>query len=154
MSGRWGEELTDFEQYTAEYSPELTRFCIKLCVNVEDAEDLFQDTWTRAFEKFEQYRPEYNFKNWLFAICANIFKNSKKEKYNSTKAIFNSDEEKERFMRSIPGAQKDIDEPCRLAEVGHVKQKFRICHIRRERCIRCQKLCQSTHHLTKPLYGK
>ena len=127
MSGRWGEELTDFEQYTAEYSPELTRFCIKLCVNVEDAEDLFQDTWTRAFEKFEQYRPEYNFKNWLFAICANIFKNSKKEKYNSTKAIFNSDEEKERVMRSIPGAQKDIDEYLDLqAAILSLPKKHRV----------------------------
>ena len=101
--------MTDFEQYTAEYSPELTRFCLKLCGNAHDAEDLFQDTWTRAFEKIEQYRPEYSFKNWLFAICANIFKNSKKEKYNSAKAIFGSEEEKERFLRSIPGAQQDID---------------------------------------------
>ena len=80
MFGRWGEDLTDFEQYTAEYSPELSRLCMKLCGNALDAEDLFQDTWTRAFEKNEQYRPEYSFKNWLFAICANIFKNSKKEK--------------------------------------------------------------------------
>ena len=101
--------MTDFERYTADYSPELTRFCMKLCGNVHDAEDLFQDTWTRAFDRFEQYDPAYSFKSWLFAICANIFRNSKKQKYNSARAEFATGEEKERFIRSIPDAQQDID---------------------------------------------
>lgn len=119
--------MTDFERYTAEYSPELTRFCIKLCGNVHDAEDLFQDTWTRAFEKFDQYRPEFSFKNWLFAICANIFKNSRKEKYNSARAIFSSEEEKERFIRSIPGAEQDIDAYLDLhAAILSLPKKHRI----------------------------
>ena len=101
--------MTDFERYAAEYSPELTRFCMKLCGSVHDAEDLFQDTWARAFDRFDQYRPEYSFKSWLFAIGANTFKNSKKQKYNSSKALFASPEEKERFVGSIPAAERDID---------------------------------------------
>ena len=63
-----GEDLTDFERYVAEYSPQLTRFCMKLCGNIDDAEDLFQDTWARAFDKIDQYRPAYSFESWLFAI--------------------------------------------------------------------------------------
>ena len=101
--------MTDFERYTAVYSPELTRFCMKLCGDVHDAEDLFQDTWTRVFDRFEQYDPEQSFKSWLFAICANIFKNSKKQKYNSSRAVFSSKEEKERFLLSIPDVEKDLD---------------------------------------------
>ena len=127
MSGGWGEDLTDLEQYTAEYSPDLTRFCMKLCGNDEDAEELFQNTWTRAYEKYEQYRPEYSFKNWLFAICVNTFKNSKREKYNSAKAIFNSVEEKERFINSIPGAQRDIDAYLDLhAAIMSLPKKHRV----------------------------
>lgn len=101
--------MTDFEGYVEEYSTELTRFCMKLCGNIHDAEDLFQDTWARAFDKFKQYRPEYSFKSWLFAICANTFKNAKKHQYNSTKAVFASQEEKERFIRSIPAQEQDVD---------------------------------------------
>ena len=101
--------MTEFERYVEEYSFELTHFCMKLCGNIHDAEDLFQDTWARAFDRFEQYRPEYSFKSWLFAICANIFKNSKKHKYNTTKAVFASEEEKERFIRSIPDKEQDVD---------------------------------------------
>lgn len=104
-----GEDLTDFERYVAEYSPDLTRFCMKLCGDIHDADDLFQDTWTRALDKFEQYQPQQSFKSWLFAICANTFKNAKKQKYNSAKAIFATEEEKERFILSIPCEEKDID---------------------------------------------
>lgn len=104
-----GEDLTDFDRYTAEYSPELTRFCMKLCGNVHDAEDLFQDTWARAFERIDQYDAIYSFKKWLFAICANTFKNAKKNKYHSSKVLFSSQEEKEAFLRSIPAKEQDID---------------------------------------------
>ena len=78
--------MTDFERYVAEYSRELTRFCIKLCGDVHDAEDLFQDTWARALDKFDQYDQSSSFKSWLFTICANLFRNSKKLKYKSSKA--------------------------------------------------------------------
>ncbi len=101
--------MTDFERCVAEYSPRLTRFCMKLCGNIHDAEDLFQDTWARALDKFDQYRPSYSFESWLFAICANLYKNSKKLKYNSSKATFATQEEKERFIRSIPTEEKDVD---------------------------------------------
>ena len=56
--------MTDFERYVAEYSRELTRFCIKLCGDVHDAEDLFQDTWARALDKFDQYDQSSSFKSW------------------------------------------------------------------------------------------
>ena len=115
--------MTEFERYTAEYSPELTRFCMKLCGNVHDAEDLFQDTWARAFERIDQYDPSLSFKNWLFAICANIFKNSKKLKYNSSKVVFSSQEEKERFISSIPAAEQDIDGYLDLHAAVHALSK-------------------------------
>ena len=101
--------MADFDRYVADYSRELTRFCMKLCGNIHDAEDLFQDTWAQAFDKFDRYSPEYSFKSWLFTICANIFKNSAKSKYNTSKAVFNSEEEKERFINSIPAGERDID---------------------------------------------
>ena len=101
--------MTDFERYVAEYSRELTRFCIKLCGDVHDAEDLFQDTWARALDKFDQYDQSSSFKSWLFTICANLFRNSKKLKYNSSKAVFSTKEEKEKFLNSIPDQETDVD---------------------------------------------
>ena len=115
--------MTDFERYVAEYSPDLTRFCMKLCASRHDAEDLFQDTWARAFDRFDQYLPENSFKSWLFAICANTFKNAKKNKYNSSKAVFATEEEKERFIRSIPAREQDIDAYLDLHTALHALPK-------------------------------
>lgn len=115
--------MTDFERYVAEYSPDLTRFCMKLCADVHDAEDLFQDTWARAFDKFDRYKPENSFKSWLFTVCVNCFKNSKREKYNSSKAVFSTPEEKERFIRSIPAGEQDIDAYLDLHTAIHTLPK-------------------------------
>ena len=85
------------------------RFCFKLCGNQYDAEDLFQDTWTKALAHFPHYQSKKSFKNWLFAICANTFRDSSKEKYNTSKALFQSAEEKERFLNSLPARDQDVD---------------------------------------------
>ena len=101
--------MTDFDRYVSMYSRDLTRLCLKLCADPHDAEDLFQDTWTRAFDYIDRYSSDHSFKTWLFTICVNIFKNSSKSKYNTTKLNFNDSDEKERFLNSIPDDQPDID---------------------------------------------
>lgn len=119
--------MTDFEKYVALYSRDLTRFCMKLCASEHDAEDLFQDTWARALDRIEQYDETRSFKSWLFAICANLFKNSGKSKYNSARHIFATDEEKERFMRSIPDEEKDIDAYIALhTAISELPKKHRV----------------------------
>ena len=101
--------MTDFDRYVSLYSQDLTRLCLKLCADPHDAEDLFQDTWTRAFDKIDRYSSDYSFKTWLFTICVNIFKNSAKSKYNTAKLNFADSDEKERFLDSIPDETEDID---------------------------------------------
>ena len=108
-----GDKVEDkylvFEKYIEQYSERLSRLCCNLCRNYADADDLFQDTWARALDKFDQYDQNSSFKSWLFTICANLFRNSKKLKYNSSKAVFSSKEEKEKFLNSIPDQETDVD---------------------------------------------
>ena len=119
--------MTDFEKYVALYSRDLTRFCMKLCGNVHDAEDLFQDTWARALDKLKLYDEQRSFKNWLFAICVNLYKNTGKSKYNSARIVFATDEEKERFFASIPDKNKDIDAYIALhTALGELPKKHRV----------------------------
>lgn len=97
----------DIKKYIDEYSGELTRLCISLCASDADAEDLFQDTWYRAMKNFEKYNSEMPFDKWLFAICVNLYKNSLKLAYNRKRVEFKSDEEKERFLNSIPNCDDE-----------------------------------------------
>jgi RNA polymerase sigma-70 factor (ECF subfamily) len=48
---------------------------LKLTRNPRDAEDLVQDTYVRAFEKFESFQPGTNLKAWMFRVMTNRFIN-------------------------------------------------------------------------------
>jgi RNA polymerase sigma-70 factor, ECF subfamily len=48
---------------------------MKLTRNPRDAEDLVQDTYVRAFERFGQFKPGTNLKAWMFRVMTNRFIN-------------------------------------------------------------------------------
>jgi RNA polymerase sigma-70 factor (ECF subfamily) len=43
--------------------------------NQEDAADMAQETFIRAYNKLEQYNPDYAFRSWILRICSNQTKN-------------------------------------------------------------------------------
>ena len=49
---------------------------LRMTRNPADAEDLIQDTFARAYDKFHQYRPGTNLKAWLYRIMTNLYINS------------------------------------------------------------------------------
>ncbi len=49
------------------------RFALRLAGTQDEAEDLVQDTYFRAFRAWEQYAPGTRCKSWLFTICRNVF---------------------------------------------------------------------------------
>ena len=48
----------------------------------QEAEDLIQDTFLRAYEKIEEFRGEAQFSTWLYRICCNLCLNRLKKKAN------------------------------------------------------------------------
>jgi RNA polymerase sigma-70 factor (ECF subfamily) len=48
--------------------------------NPADAEDLVQETYTKAYAAFHQYRPGTNFKAWMYRILTNTYINSYRKK--------------------------------------------------------------------------
>lgn len=119
--------MNEFDQYVELYSADLMRFCYKLCGNQYDAEDLFQDTWTKALRRIDTYDAGRDFRTWLFSVCANTFKDAGRKKYNSMKLHFQNNEAKERFLHSIPTEEKDIDRYMDLYDaIGSLNKKHRI----------------------------
>jgi RNA polymerase sigma-70 factor (ECF subfamily) len=49
------------------------RFAIRLAGSADEAEDLVQETFLRAFRSWDQYARGTNAKSWLFTICRNVF---------------------------------------------------------------------------------
>ena len=54
--------------------------------NREDAADMAQEAFIRAYAKLEQYNPDYSFKSWILRICANQTKNLFRKRMRRRKA--------------------------------------------------------------------
>jgi RNA polymerase sigma-70 factor (ECF subfamily) len=49
------------------------RFALRLSGSPDEAEDLVQDTFLRAYRAWDQYTRGTRARSWLFAICRNVF---------------------------------------------------------------------------------
>lgn len=54
--------------------------------NRDDAADMAQEAFIRAYEKLEQYNPDYAFRSWVLRICANQTKNLFRKRTRRRKA--------------------------------------------------------------------
>lgn len=66
---------TRFETEALPYLDRLYGAALRMTRNPADAEDLVQDTFARAYEKFAQYTPGTNLKAWLYRIMTNLYIN-------------------------------------------------------------------------------
>ena len=65
----------------------LNAFAYNLTKNFEDSKDLFQETAYRALTNKEKFRPDTNFKAWVFTIMKNIFINNYRKKVKANTII-------------------------------------------------------------------
>jgi RNA polymerase sigma-70 factor (ECF subfamily) len=70
-------QLADiFEHDAMEYLDQLYGAAVRMTRNPSDAEDLVQETYTKAFAAFRSYRQGTNLRAWLFRILRNTYINS------------------------------------------------------------------------------
>jgi RNA polymerase sigma-70 factor (ECF subfamily) len=61
-----------FEEEALELSDQVYRVARRLVGSREEAEDLMQDTYARAFRSWQQYTPGTNLRAWLLRILTNL----------------------------------------------------------------------------------
>src|ERR671927_701441 len=72
---RIAEEARDrvrFEEEALQLSDQVYRVARRLTGSREEAEDLVQDTYARAFRSWHQYTPGTNLRAWLLRILTNL----------------------------------------------------------------------------------
>ncbi|MFC5382942.1 sigma-70 family RNA polymerase sigma factor [Arcanobacterium hippocoleae] len=65
--------LSRFEQEALIYLDQLYSAAMQLTRKPQDAEDLVQETYLKAYSAFHQYQPGTNLKAWLYRILHNTF---------------------------------------------------------------------------------
>jgi RNA polymerase sigma-70 factor (ECF subfamily) len=69
-----------FEREALPFLDQLYSAAMRMTRNPQDAEDLVQETFAKAFAAFHQFKPGTNLKAWLYRILTNTFINSYRKK--------------------------------------------------------------------------
>jgi RNA polymerase sigma-70 factor (ECF subfamily) len=80
-----------FERDALPFIDQLYAGALKLTHHQGDAEDLVQETYTKAFTSFEQFTQGTNLKAWLYRIMTNTYINSYRKAQRSPKISHSPD---------------------------------------------------------------
>ena len=73
MSENASAKPSGFEEEALPHLDAVYRFALRLSGSPDQAEDLVQETFLRAFKSWGQYTTGTAAKSWLFTICRNVF---------------------------------------------------------------------------------
>lgn len=160
MNDRTDQELVEasldgdrhaFSELVQRHQDAVFGLAVSLTRNREDAADMAQDAFIRAYRKLAYYNPRHPFRPWLLKICANLTKNlfrsrirrrSAEEKHLREQAIDESVnspdfEDLERALAQLPpklGAPVRLkhieglsyDEIAKILGIGQSAAKMRV----------------------------
>lgn len=62
--------VDDFEQLTSGYRTELLAYCYRMIGSIDEAEDLVQDTYVRAWRYFDRFEGRSSVRTWMYKIAS------------------------------------------------------------------------------------
>lgn len=120
------EDMTRLDELYAMYHAHIFRFACALAGDARDAEDLFQETWLRAFKAYPTDRDAggSEAKAWLFTIAANAHRDSLRKK--RVQRLFFL-ERKRSMAEGTADADPGWDTPGHGHEDGESRSDIRLC---------------------------
>ena len=112
----------DFESGNLPYRDQLFKSALRMTRSVEDAEDLIQETFLKAYKYYERFAEGTNFKAWLFKIMKNTFINSyRKKKLQPPKVDFDDVQEglEETLIEKVLESYGDPESGILASEMDH-----------------------------------
>jgi RNA polymerase sigma-70 factor, ECF subfamily len=105
------DRKAQFEQDVVPFMGQLYPAALRMTKNASDAEDLVQETITKAYAGFHQFRPGTNLRAWLHRILANTFINTYRKRRREPTAALGTD-----FSDGWPDGADRLAGPARSAE--------------------------------------
>ncbi|HLK87417.1 MAG TPA: RNA polymerase sigma factor [Candidatus Binataceae bacterium] len=78
-----------FEEALGRHEREIMRFLLRMTRDQEDALDLFQETWLRAYRAYPQLDSEAGLRPWLYRIASNLCRNRARDNLRRARVIGN-----------------------------------------------------------------
>lgn len=70
----------EFSKLIDKYKNMVYNLTYRMCNNLDDAEDLSQEAFLRAYQSLSRFNPSYKFSTWLYQITLNIVRDRFKKK--------------------------------------------------------------------------
>jgi len=81
-----------FEEALSRHEREIMRFLLRMTRDQNDALDLFQETWLRAYRAYPQLDSEQGLRPWLYRIATNLCRNRARDNFRRARVISNGDD--------------------------------------------------------------
>ncbi len=94
------QRATRFERDAMQYVDQLFGAALRMTRDRTDAEDLVQETFTKAYAAFGQFTPGTNLRAWLYRILTNTFINSYRKAQRTPQASSSEDVEDWQMARA------------------------------------------------------
>jgi RNA polymerase sigma-70 factor (ECF subfamily) len=104
-----------------EYKTPVYNLAYRMTGNSEDADDLAQETFTRAYCKIRYFNPEKKFFTWLYTIGINLIRNHlKKNMHSIPRKTANCDQ-----VKAIEGVSDQAEEdPAVEDRIGQMEENL------------------------------
>ena len=98
-----------FEEEVLELADQVYRVARRLVSSREEAEDLVQETYTRAFRSWRSYTPGTNLRAWLLRVLTNLNIDRGRREQRAPDLQSIDDEEFALFRKLDGGAEQDVE---------------------------------------------
>jgi RNA polymerase sigma-70 factor, ECF subfamily len=95
-----------FEDAVRAHEREIMRFLLRMTGDRDDAQDLFQETWLRAYRAYPQLKSADGLRPWLFRIASNLCRNRKRDNSRRARVITPAEVDPEEHAASAPGSSR------------------------------------------------
>ncbi len=100
------------------------KIATKLTHNEDDAKDLVQETYIRAFRFFHLYEKGTNSRGWMFRILKNLFINYTRKKQKDPYTLSSYEGLDSHSWYSIPGTENSMSDEFVVA-INSIKDEYR-----------------------------
>src|SRR5690242_3061184 len=110
-----------FRLLVEQHSRAIFRLAFRMTGNEQDAEDVVQETFLRAYKQLDRYEARSSFSTWLYRIASNYSLDlMRMRKRHESRREHGTDEDRRDILQSIP---LDTPGPDRLMYGEEVKEK-------------------------------
>lgn len=116
----------ELEKCIDEFGTEIYRFCMKLCADKANADDLYQQTFLKALESSMELDWEQNPKALFFSFAYNLWKSEQRKNTRRSNLVpcVNLDNENENLISSEENIEENIFRQELIAETKQIIEKL------------------------------